>query len=188
MFTTRSEQSKYERMHRVPGYSSGPGVSYVPHLLRYLNPGDTVIDFGCGSGDAGRALMHLGHKVTLIDITDAGLDEGNLAGARFIQASLHDLPGDIPPATWGFCCDVMEHLPTEWVQSALAGMRRLVGNIFFTISGVPDGWGKHIGEPLHLTVKSVDWWMERIGEHWPAVRRINQSDCVFELIGRENLS
>jgi hypothetical protein len=182
-----SEQSKYERMHQVPGYSLGPGASYVSKLLPLLEPGDTVIDFGCGNGDAARALMHLGYGVTMIDLVSTGLRPEYAAGAQFIKASLHDLPLNIQAATWGFCADVMEHLPEEWIDPALAGMRKLTRNIFFTISGVPDGWGKHIGEPLHLTVKPVGWWVEKIKGHWRDVARMNRSDVVYELVCRDGM-
>lgn len=180
MITAQSEQIKYERMHQVPGYSAGPGASYVPCLLNYLEKGDSVIDFGCGSGEAGRLLAHLQYKVLNVDITNAV----RYSGVPFIRASLHELPDDLPKATWGFCTDVMEHLPEEWVAPALNGMRGRVKSIFFSISGVPDGWGKHIGERLHLTVKPVEWWIERISKHWKQVERLNKSDCAFEIVGR----
>lgn len=179
-----AELEKYERMHRVPGYSLGPGASYVSHLLPYLNPGDTIIDFGCGSGDAAKMLTDLGYAVTLVDITAAGLNPAHGLYNRFVQASLHALPPEVPEAPWGFCTDTMEHLPEEWVGLALQEMRTRVPNILFSISGTPDGWGKYIGEILHLTVKPRDWWEEQIGRHWKRVDRLNESDTVYEFIGR----
>lgn len=178
----QAERVKYERMHRVPGYSLGPGESYVRQLAPYLAPGNTVIDFGCGSGDAGRMLADMGYRVFLVDITEAGLNPRH--GLPFLRASLHELPGDLPQADWGFCCDVMEHLPEEWVGPALKGMRDHVPNVFFSISGVADGWGHHIGEPLHLTVKPWAWWMDEIRQYWRTVTRLNVSDTVFEFMGR----
>jgi SAM-dependent methyltransferase len=180
MADVQTERSKYERMHHVPGYSPGPGASYVSTFLTLIKRGDTVVDFGCGSGDAARLLVDLGYDVTLVDITRAGLRHD----LKFIAASLHELPAEVPKATWGFCCDTMEHLPEEWVFPALKGMRARVDNIFFSISGVPDGWGKKIGETLHLTVKPCDWWVKEINRHWSGVVRKNESECVFELIGR----
>lgn len=176
-----AERDKYEKMYRIPGYDTGPGRSYVPKALRYINHGSSVIDFGCGSGDAANLLASMGHDVQLVDITVSVRPKYDL---HFFQASLHDLPDELRPADWGFCTDVMEHLPTEWIGQALRCMSSKVRNCFFSISGNPDGWGQHIGERLHLTVKPAEWWIQEISNFWRSVERINQSDSIFEFVAR----
>jgi len=180
-----AERSKYERMHAVPGYSVGPGISHIPHFLQYLKPGESVIDFGCGTGDAAKALLDLGHDIRLVDIVNTGLSPAHGLDDRLCIASLTNLPDSLRPADWGFCCDVMEHLPTEWVPIALAQMRTRVEKIFFSISGHPDSWGKKIGETLHLTVQPCGWWMEQIGKQWNLVSRLDNSDSTFVIVGRD---
>jgi len=176
-----TEKLKYQKMHAVPGYSLGPGASHTRAFMAYLEPGDTVIDFGCGTGDAGRILADHGFKVVLVDLVK---DPVRHADLPFVQASLHELPEDLPRASWGFCCDVMEHLPTAWIDQALAAMRSRVPNCFFSISGAPDGWGRHINDTLHLTVRPASWWAVALENHWGQVRRLGQSDVVFEFICR----
>ena len=178
MNTYESEKLKYERMHAVPGYSLGPGLSHVATFAKYIQPGESVIDFGCGTGDAARKLADMGHDVCLVDIVNA-LRPGHDLGGRFFEASLHMLPDDLPAADWGFCCDVMEHLPEEWIGAALAGMRKKAGKMFFAICGDPDGWGKHINETLHLTVKPSLWWAARIAEHWRIVQKLDGQGNVY---------
>jgi SAM-dependent methyltransferase len=180
----QAEKLKYERIHAVPGYSQGPGASYVSTFAKHINPGESVIDFGCGTGDAGFILADLGHPVRLVDIVKDPLRYD----LPFLQASLHELPPDLDRADWGFCCDVMEHLPEEWIQAALAGMKARVNKIFFTICGSPDGWGHHIGETLHLTVKPYEWWRERIMKFWPSVTRLDGNGDVFVLVATDPMA
>jgi len=184
----RSERRKYERMHAVPGYSLGPGETHVKTFLNFINPGESVIDFGCGTGDAARKLADLGHPVALVDIVKDPLRASHGLVDRFFEASLHDLPAELPRADWGFCCDVMEHLPEDWIPAALAGMKAKVNKIFFAISGSPDGWGHHINDTLHLTVKPCEWWPDRIVKHWPSVTRLDGSGDVFIMAASDPLA
>lgn len=178
------ERDKYERMHRVPGYSSGPGAAHVATFLNYAKPGESVIDFGCGSGDAAMKLIEAGYRTLLVDITGAGLRHD--FNGDFFQASLHDLPWELPRANWGFCCDVMEHLPEAWVEPALAGIHNKADSCFFTIATSPDSWGPaHIGQPLHLTVKPAEWWRERIRKYWPVLAALPGPGDVLILIASD---
>jgi 2-polyprenyl-3-methyl-5-hydroxy-6-metoxy-1,4-benzoquinol methylase len=178
------EQDKYDRMHQVPGYSEGPGLSYVVKALNYIPSGASIIDFGCGTGDAACKFASLGHDVQLVDISIHGLTKFYGLKDKFFQASLHELPDELRPAEWGFCTDVMEHLPQEWVRPALRQISGKVKNCFFTISGHPDGWGKHIGQKLHLTVAPAEWWIGMIMKHFLMVERINTSSSIYEIVAR----
>lgn len=176
------EKAKYDRIHQVPGYSPGPGIAFVNNALKYIKQGDSIIDFGCGTGDAAQAFIDLGHDVHAVDISVNGLrhDFGN----KFYQSPLHKLDKELPPAKWGFCVDVMEHLPPSWVDLALKQMARKVENCFFVISGVPDTWGKKINETLHLTVMPGNWWLDRIGAYWAIVQLIRADGGSYEIVAR----
>ncbi|MFA5379755.1 MAG: methyltransferase domain-containing protein [Dehalococcoidia bacterium] len=173
------EKAKYDRIHSVPGYSPGPGISRVRNAVPYMPPGCSVIDFGTGTGDAAQNFMDQGFKVYAVDISDKGLRHE----VKLFKASLHLLPKNLPRADWGFCVDVMEHLPTEWVQEALQQMSRKVGNCYFSISTVPDSWGKKINETLHLTVKPGEWWVKRVCEYWSDVL-MTEGSSSCEIIAR----
>ena len=83
-----------------------------------------------------------------------------------------DLTKPVPAdAVYGFCCDVMEHIPTEDVATVLRNILASANHVFFGISTVPDELGALIGEPLHLTVQPAAWWVKQLTElgavvHW----------------------
>jgi SAM-dependent methyltransferase len=174
------EKAKYDRIHSVPGYSPGPGISRVRNAVPYMPPGCSVIDFGTGTGDAAQEFINKGFKVCAVDISSKGLRHE----LKFFQSSLHKLPRTLPPSDWGFCCDVMEHLPTEWVPVALKEMAGKVDNCYFSICTMPDGWGRKIGEVLHLTVKPGAWWLNEISDYWKDVLMIEGS-YSSEIIAKE---
>lgn len=178
------EQEKYDKMHQVPGYSEGPGLSYVDLALKYIPKGVSIIDFGCGTGDAAKKFETLGHDVQVVDISDRCLRACHGLNHVFFLASLHNLPLELFPAEWGFCTDVMEHLPEQWVDQALLGIAGKVRSCFFTISGHPDGWGKHIGQKLHLTVAPAEWWIDMIRKHFASVMWINENRNIYEIVAR----
>jgi hypothetical protein len=123
--------------------------------------GERVIDFGCGGGEGGKALKELyGLEPTFFDLRNyADL-------SPFIQGSLwHRIPRRNPTWDYGYCCDVMEHLPKQFTMLAVSNMlHACTKGVFFTISFLPDNFGKVIGEPLHLTVEIFQWWRDNLRE------------------------
>jgi hypothetical protein len=88
---------------------------------------------------------------------------------RFVKA---DLTKDVPvKAEYGFCTDVMEHIPPDNVDKVLDNCLMACQHVFFQISTVDDVCGALIGHPLHLTVKPYAWWLKKFQErdcviHW----------------------
>ena len=118
----------------------------------------TLVDLGCGTGRAGLALSELGFQVTLMDFAGNAIDSQIDGKLPFVD---RDLCGWWPPKEhwdWGYCCDVMEHLPPEQVCPVLERITAHCSNVFFTIHFGPDHFGELIGHPLHLTVQPFAWW------------------------------
>jgi hypothetical protein len=61
------------------------------------------------------------------------------------------------------CIDVLEHLPTQHVETTLKLFKKYARKIcFLSICLTDDILGpKLIGEQLHLTVKSPYWWIDK---------------------------
>jgi len=164
------EQNKYERMWNIKSYRKhAPGEPIAAKAFHELGmkPGDTLADFGCGTGRPAAAMQRMGAIVVGIDHAVNCLDPD--VNINFLKCNLWDLPPDLK-ADFGYCTDVMEHIPTEKVDAVLAGIRRIVQKkAFFQIATFPDKMGKHIGETLHLTVQTPEWWEAKLSEHWGSV-------------------
>lgn len=172
-----TEQEKYERLWAMPEYRTySPAVEEAGRFLRHVKPrhGATVIDFGCGAGRGGLRLAMDGLQVTLLDFAANCLDpdlQQHVAASRggpgslaFMQADLVHLQPYEQPADYGFCVDVMEHIPLPHVDVVLDNILRCAKQTWFAISTVPDRCGALIGESLHLTVRPAWWWTGRLAE------------------------
>lgn len=151
-----SEQEKYERMWAKDEYRIvSPGEHCVESFLEIAKPSGLVIDFGCGTGRAALKINESGCDVLLVDFTENSRDPS----AKALDFIKHDLKEPISVfAIFGYCTDVMEHIPPEDVDTVLASMFSRVNRVFFQISTVPDQLGSLIGHDLHLTVKPHSWW------------------------------
>lgn len=170
-----AERSKYEQIWTdVPEYRDySPGLENVQHFLDVLSPkrGQSLIDIGCGAGVAGLEFAAHGLKVSYLDITDAALLP-EVPRERFIKTALWDNWFDSAPIAveldvrsgfnYGYCCDVMEHIPTEFAMLVAARIIAACDTTWFQIAFFHDGHGAAIGKPLHLTVQPFEWWLDRL--------------------------
>jgi len=153
-----SEQEKYSRMWGTDGYRTlSPGAECAEKFLSLVTPESRVIDFGCGTGRASLIMANSGVDVLLVDFTDNSRDKEALH-LPFIQC---DLSKPIPAqANYGFCADVMEHIPTSDVATVISNIMNAADTVFFQISTIPDNFGATINQVLHLTVKPYSWWKD----------------------------
>lgn len=160
--TKAIERAKYSEIWALPEYKKwSPGLSNVERFIGVIEPivGSSLIDIGCGSGCAGLAFEKFGFDVDYLDFTDAGLDE-KVDRKRFINEPIwSNWSGNW---RYGFCCDVMEHIPTEYVGLALSKIIANCETSWLQISFQPDVFGMEIGETLHLTVRPYKWWLDLI--------------------------
>lgn len=155
-----TEREKYQKawMHPLYGRTS-PGELAAPVFLDVVKPDGLVIDFGCGTGRGALAINEAGVDVLLVDFTDNCREKAAFR-LPFIQWDL-TAPCEAS-APYGFCADVMEHIPTEDVATVLRNIFASAPRVFFQISTVPDAFGAEIGARLHLTVRTHDWWADML--------------------------
>lgn len=160
------EKTKYQYVWSHPSYGRySPAEQSLESITNSFAPGK-LIDLGCGTGRAAAKLTELGYDVTCLDFVDARDDAAK--ELTFLERDLSE-PLQVSFEN-GYCCDVMEHIPPEQVDTVLGNIARCVDNVFFRIEFEPDGFGPAlIGSPLHLSVHDEEWWKRRLHEHWPCV-------------------
>jgi len=167
------EAEKYGKLWQRDEYRAvAPGENLARLFLDRARPraGASVLDIGCGTGRGGLTLAVLGQlKVTMIDFVANCLDDkvraaiaGQADKLAFIKA---DIEKPLPAAAqYGFCTDVMEHIPPDKVDSVLNNILRAAQYVFFSISNQDDVCGALIGAPLHLSVHPFAWWEAKFAE------------------------
>ena len=161
----KSEQDKYIKAWNHDRYRDySPGEQVVLNYVIKCSPAHgKIIDFGAGTGRASLLLHKLHFDVTMIDIADNCLDDEvrEEIGDKLVIGNLWE-PLDLPRAPEGFCTDVMEHIPTEYVDAVLANIMGLCDRAFFQICLKEDHFGSEIDVHLHLTVKPFVWWSDKL--------------------------
>lgn len=154
-----SEKEKYLRMWSMLSYrQDSPAERIVDTILAELKPTGRIVDFGCGTGRAAARIAARGHDVLLVDFAPNCRDE-EAADLPFIEL---DLSEPMPlREKFGYCIDVMEHIPPDQVDGVIQNIMGSASKVFFQISTVDDRMGAIIGRSLHLTVQPHAWWREK---------------------------
>jgi hypothetical protein len=189
------EALKYGKMWEIPNYRIvAPGEDLAPIFLQQAKPkpGATVIDFGCGTGRGSLYLAMFGKlNVTMVDFVNNSLDPDIKEMLKTQSQSLRFVKKDLEQplrmaAEYGYCTDVMEHIPEEKVDIVLDHIIGAAQHVFFSISTGEDRCGKLIGEELHVTVKPFEWWMEKFTKrkclvHW--TKNLDDKNALFYISG-----
>lgn len=183
----QDEQEKYADAWALPAYHThSPGAVHVGALTDILSrtpgfvgpQGVVVLDAGCGAGAGALALTDAGYLVGgLVDLVDVRSDEVKRLNFPFAQRPL-TTPFGSRVCDIAYCCDVLEHVPTQFVGLVIANLLKAARwGVFLSISFEPDQFGVWVGKPLHLTVQPFTWWKDTLG----ALGRVDEAR---DLIGQ----
>jgi SAM-dependent methyltransferase len=165
MDLTEQERAKYCKTWANKDYRVvSPGMRHLAGALDWMKPepGASFTDWGCGTGRAAAEMAERGFDVRLVDIAS----NAYAGPLPFVESCLWELPADMPATDYGFCADVMEHIPTERVDDVLAGIAaRTRRKAYFQIALFHDSHFTDAG-PLHLSVFPAEWWQARIARHF----------------------
>ncbi len=189
------EQIKYLKCWNDERYRKwSPGEQCVDLFLETAKPqkGETLIDWGCGTGRGGHKIWTEGLDVTLLDfavncLDGKVLDDVDGKSLKFVE---HDLTKPIDlRADYGYCCDVMEHIPEEDVDRVLTTILENSLHVMFQISTVEDHFSNviDIDGHLHLTVKPYSWWLQKFADFGCIVHYSNEfpSHVIFYVTGHK---
>lgn len=173
--TIESERAKYLRVWEWNNYrrqADGDAVVDMAFEMMGCKRGETLIDWGCGTGMPAQKLAAKGLKVTGFDIAENCLNAG--INIPLVVGCLWEPPAALE-ADYGFCTDVLEHLPEDRIQTALGEIKaRSRKAAFIQVDTVLDISGPRMDPPLrlHLTVKPCSWWQWNLERHWNSVTPI----------------
>lgn len=173
------EKEKYEKIWQEPSYRvTSPGNNAAELFFSFfkneMKEGDSIIDFGAGSGIVAIKFYEKKLKIDLVDIAANALDQAIYAmtlllpdQVRFHEASLWQLPETLLPASFIYCMDVLEHIPEEKIDETLMGMsQRMKKGGVFQIFLEDEPFGDLIQDKLHLTIRESSWWKEKISRYF----------------------
>jgi len=157
---TFSEQSKYKEQWQS-GYKPSQCALFLPEYIHKMAlTGESLLEIGCGDGGTIRGLNNKGHTCIGADITLAGIN-GDRSG--FIEAPVWRMPFKDEQFDLTFSTDVLEHLPSNFIEPAIKEICRVTRRkTFHVIANFND---QRNGVELHLTVRPAEWWIQMFAQH-----------------------
>jgi cyclopropane fatty-acyl-phospholipid synthase-like methyltransferase len=133
-----SEVAVYDATHSQFRDLEAEGNAILDTLA--LNPGDTLVDFGCGTGNLAILAARRGIRVRAVDVSEAMLgyarEKTSKVGAEnieFIRAGFLTYDHNGEPADAISSTFVLHHLPDFWKGVALARLHAMLkpGGLFY---------------------------------------------------------
>ena len=157
---TFSERNKYKEQWQS-GYTPSQCALFLPDYIDEMAlPNESLLEIGCGNGGTVRRLNNKGRTCIATDITLAGIKGDN---AGFVEAPVWRLPFKDSQFDFTFSTDVLEHLPSNFIESTIKEVCRVTRRkTFHVIANFPD---QRNGVELHLTIHPADWWIEMFAKH-----------------------
>jgi SAM-dependent methyltransferase len=185
--TAEQERLKYEKVwSTIKAYSeSSPGLDLADKAIEIFEEHKvgSILDAGCGSGKAAGRFYNKGYVTCGIDITLEGLRKDVERLPIFHEMCVWDFPGWLPAYGAIYCIDVMEHIPEEKVDAVIDNLADRWNKIaIFQIAMFQDRFGEMIGERLHLTVKTKDWWERKIQRRFKNIKEIENVRGRFTFV------
>lgn len=151
---------QYQVMHASPKYFRGLGtLNYASEIgLQIVTTNSrSVLDYGSGKGEQYQEPYEL-HKQWGAAVTcyDPGVKE------------FSKLPPD-KKFDGVVCCDVMEHIPDDAVDSVLSDIFSYAKDwVFFVVTTVPAKKNLPDGRNCHVAIHDEQWWYNRIRQRCPS--------------------
>jgi hypothetical protein len=170
----QKEDKKYSLLW-ANGYSDANWkrlAKYGWKLARSIKEKPSIVDFGFGRGSTMDFFQDKGLYVEGVEISQYAVEQQK-GHRKVYHASLDKLEmlGD-NQFNVGFCNDVIEHIPEEYVTSSLDEMARVCSDyLLMSVCPTPSHHLSLDGENLHLTVKPESWW-ENLFQNYGEVKRI----------------
>lgn len=166
------EVKKYTRLFEANRKNYGHtnhGKKAVPYILNVLKP-ESLIDLGCGYNEFVRMIKEHGIDAIGVDFACSGAD---------LCAPMHEVPVERRfDLVTSF--DALEHCITEEIPEIIAEFKRLAPQFLVSISSAQETKNRGVrGEPLHITVKKVGWWVNQFRKQGANIVRVPDTQYLL---------
>jgi ubiquinone/menaquinone biosynthesis C-methylase UbiE len=156
---------------RLEGAEEWPRMRWLRNLLSRLEPGSSVLDLGCGSGDPADIEIARQHRITGVDISLAQIDlaRQNVPAGHFLHGDLGSV--EFPPSSFDAVVSfyTLEHLPRQEHAAILRRVCRwlkpggwlLLSTEAAGIEGITAEW---LGVPMFMSSFDADTVRRLVGE------------------------
>ena len=168
----QSGKSLYQNYRWIPELT----IPLAHHVVRFLDiqPGDTVMDFGCAKGYLVYALKLLGVQAHGVDISKYAISQSPKEINGSVKA-IEPYSNDFIYSDYLLAKDILEHIPYDSLDRQMEILRERCKHIFAII---PLGKnGKYIipayeMDQSHYICEDIDWWKDKF-------KRAGFNDCSF---------
>ena len=138
---------------QLEGEKKWPRMRWLKILLTRLEPGSSVLDLGCGSGDPADVEISKAHKITGVDVSQVqiNLARQNVPAGHFIHGDAGSV--DFPPASFDAVVSfyTIEHIPRKEHEALLRHIHQwLRARGFLLFSMEADEYEDILGEWLDV--------------------------------------
>ena len=150
--------SEYASVHKAKrygdtGWRSLPFI--LPHLLA-LRP-QSLVDFGCGQSDLGLRLARAA-RIASVHRYDPAIPEFSVRPGAFSDVLVN--------------VDVLEHIPDEELDAAIADMASLARHAVIVIDTAPARLKLSDGRNAHVSLHDEAGWEKRLKKSFPTIRPV----------------
>jgi ubiquinone/menaquinone biosynthesis C-methylase UbiE len=156
---------------RLEGESEWPRMRWLRKLLDRLEPGSSVLDLGCGSGEPADVEISKEHQVTGVDIsqTQINLARQNVPIGYFLHGDAGSV--EFPPSSFDAVVSffTLEHIPREEHQIVLQRINnwlRVGGLLLISIEAgdCDDVMGEWLGVPMFISCYDPETMKQMVNE------------------------
>lgn len=143
---------------RLEGGMEWPRMRWLRKMLNRLEPGATVLDLGCGSGDPADVEIARWHQVTGVDISQVQIDLARqiVPAGNFIHGDAASV--EFPAASFDgvVCFYALEHIPRAEHETLLRRIHQWLRPGGFLLVGLEAGdvegvTGQWLGVPMYFS-------------------------------------
>lgn len=143
---------------QLEGEIKWPRMRWLQTLLTKLEPGSSVLDLGCGSGDPADVEISKAHKITGVDVSQVqiNLARQNVPTGHFIQGDAGSV--EFPPASFDAVVSfyTIEHIPRKEHEALLRHIHQWLRAGGFLLISIEAGEyddiiGEWLGVPMFIS-------------------------------------